>query len=277
MNNLTYLLLVLFSYFGNAQSKQENSSDFVVTYQIDSKSFGTSDTATKEEAKLIVNESGRVVFMLQSMILLDSVQQIRELNASDIVRYRATTRTLIKRDNSSIIHFEDLGGEVLKFEEEVVFNWHLLEEEKMISGYLCKKAEVLFAGRKWIAWYAMEIPVNAGPYKFYGLPGLILDVKDSNNLYHFTAMNLKNQNFTLNPKIGSYFITEGIKKIDLIDKKEFYESRKKFYQMSLQERFQYMSRKEAVTTTIAVTSPITGENIRKNQNLKVRNFIEVYD
>jgi GLPGLI family protein len=33
------------------------------------------------------------------------------------------------------------------------------------------------------AWYAEEIPVNAGPEKFDGLPGLILYVKSGNNEY----------------------------------------------------------------------------------------------
>ena len=56
--------------------------------------------------------------------------------------------------------------------------WELLNEKKIIGEYHCKKASVEFRGRTYYAWYTMEIPISLGPWKFNGLPGLILEVDD---------------------------------------------------------------------------------------------------
>ena len=63
------------------------------------------------------------------------------------------------------------------------WNWEIKEEFKMVSGYKCRKAISRIMGYHFEAWYAEEIPVNAGPEKFDGLPGLILYVKSGNNEY----------------------------------------------------------------------------------------------
>jgi GLPGLI family protein len=55
-------------------------------------------------------------------------------------------------------------------EETPKINWKLSDETKTMIGYNCKKATCRFRGRNYIAWYAMDIPIKAGPYKFSGLP-----------------------------------------------------------------------------------------------------------
>lgn len=67
------------------------------------------------------------------------------------------------------------------------FKWQLHNESKKILDYQCKKATVKYRGREFTAWYTSEIPVNNGPFVFEGLPGLILELEDSENKYHFTA------------------------------------------------------------------------------------------
>jgi len=56
------------------------------------------------------------------------------------------------------------------------WNWEITEDEKVISGYVCKKAISRMQGYHFEAWFTDEIPVSAGPEKFDGLPGLILYV-----------------------------------------------------------------------------------------------------
>lgn len=41
-------------------------------------------------------------------------------------------------------------------------------------------------GRRWIAYFSKEYPQSLGPYKFTGLPGLIFELYDTRNDYHFT-------------------------------------------------------------------------------------------
>lgn len=75
-------------------------------------------------------------------------------------------------------------------EDYVPQEWIFGDSTKQILGYTCKKAECDFRGRHWIAWYAMDIPIKEGPWKFNGLPGLILEAYDSKMDYHYTATTL---------------------------------------------------------------------------------------
>jgi GLPGLI family protein len=61
----------------------------------------------------------------------------------------------------------------------------LLDKDSLINGYTVQKARLSYGGRLWSAWYTLEIPVADGPYKFSGLPGLILKVSDSQGHYVF--------------------------------------------------------------------------------------------
>jgi len=72
------------------------------------------------------------------------------------------------------------------------FTWTLTDEKKEISGFRVQKATTRFGGRYWIAWFAPEIPVSDGPFKFGGLPGLIIFLHDTRNHYVFemVSMNL---------------------------------------------------------------------------------------
>lgn len=65
--------------------------------------------------------------------------------------------------------------------------WRILSKSKTILGYTCQCATVTFRGRDYEAWFTADIPLSYGPWKFQGLPGLILEVTDSRNEYRFTA------------------------------------------------------------------------------------------
>ena len=46
-------------------------------------------------------------------------------------------------------------------------------------------------GRNWIAWYTTDIPIQDGPYKFNGLPGLILKINDETGSHSFQFIGIK--------------------------------------------------------------------------------------
>ena len=69
--------------------------------------------------------------------------------------------------------------------------WKLTNETQTIIGYKCQKATCRFRGRDFIAWFAPAVPVKRGPWKFGGLPGLILKVQDKDGLYTFEAIGIE--------------------------------------------------------------------------------------
>jgi GLPGLI family protein len=77
----------------------------------------------------------------------------------------------------------------LKVEIENQINWRLINEKKSIGNYECLKAvgEVQYGkhkGETIEAWYSISIPLPYGPKMFHGLPGLILEVKEKNNILY---------------------------------------------------------------------------------------------
>lgn len=88
------------------------------------------------------------------------------------------------RDNLSVEYEEDIPK----------FDWALLDQTDTICGYPCHMAKTTFRGRDWIVWYTQEVPFAAGPWKFNGLPGLILKVQDRDMDYIWECQSLLQKN-----------------------------------------------------------------------------------
>lgn len=75
--------------------------------------------------------------------------------------------------------------------QNIDLKWNILAEFNHILGYTVQKATTEFGGRRWIAWFAKEIPIQSGPYKFSGLPGLILKIEDVHKNHSFELKGIK--------------------------------------------------------------------------------------
>ncbi|KMQ61428.1 hypothetical protein ACM46_15500 [Chryseobacterium angstadtii] len=69
--------------------------------------------------------------------------------------------------------------------------WKMENEFKKISNMNCQKAIADYKGRKWVAWFSKDFPVSDGPYKFSGLPGLVVSVKDREDDHVFELIQIK--------------------------------------------------------------------------------------
>lgn len=70
--------------------------------------------------------------------------------------------------------------------------WTLHNDTMTVLEHSCQKATCHWRGRDFVAWFAKDIPIRRGPWKFNGLPGLILKLYDTDRYYTFEAVNLKN-------------------------------------------------------------------------------------
>ncbi|KGN84507.1 GLPGLI family protein [Porphyromonas gulae] len=97
--------------------------------------------------------------------------------------------------NADIKYRMPLQIGVLHYQEDIPqFNWDFTEKTDTVIGYVCSMATVSFAGRNYEAWYTEKIPLPFGPYKFGGLPGLILKIQDSENQYVWEAVGFERSN-----------------------------------------------------------------------------------
>lgn len=76
-------------------------------------------------------------------------------------------------------------------------DWIIQDSTKQCVGYTCRKAVCTFRGRHWTVWFAPDIPIEDGPWKLKGLPGLILEAYDSSKDYHYVAIKMKTKD--INP------------------------------------------------------------------------------
>lgn len=98
----------------------------------------------------------------------------------------------------------DNKKEFYQVKEEIgLINWKIENEFKEYGLYHCQKATCLFRGRFYTAWFTTEIPVSFGPWKFNGLPGLILEIFDSEHEVMFQLMSIELQNLNKEVKVPS--------------------------------------------------------------------------
>ena len=84
------------------------------------------------------------------------------------------------------------SSEYLYEEDRHDFQWQIESDTREILSYTCQKAVVDFRGRHYEAWFAPDLPLNDGPWKFGSLPGLILAAEDSENNFSFQAIGIEN-------------------------------------------------------------------------------------
>lgn len=109
------------------------------------------------------------------------------------------------RSENSIINSVFIPKDEYFFEQPMqIFNWQIKADTSSIKGYHVQKAVTDFAGRTYIAWFTPDIAIADGPYKFNGLPGLILEIEDTENDYVFSFEGLEQlspkESFKLNLK-----------------------------------------------------------------------------
>ena len=111
------------------------------------------------------------------------------------------------RDNISIHSF--IYTDELKPQD-----WEILSDTATILGYHCQKAQCSWRGRDYEAWFTPEIPISEGPWKFYGLPGLITKLYDTQKHYSFELIGFQ--------EIREPIDTKMPKDATKIERKEFY-------------------------------------------------------
>ncbi|MBT2558579.1 GLPGLI family protein [Hymenobacter sp. ISL-91] len=170
-----------------------------VTYQQDSTNIGK-----KSELMTLTITPNYSLFESNYSHLADSVIKSPSFNQSSVnllgtyLRSAFTQKIYKIYTGSRIEYYDKIGQKVFHIKQDnKSIKWNILNEKKEISGFSCQKAATTYAGRNWEAWFTKDIPISDGPYKFSGLPGLIIELKDSRNSYAFELIKLKRNTSTV--------------------------------------------------------------------------------
>ncbi|MFZ4929916.1 GLPGLI family protein [Chryseobacterium sp. Mn2064] len=193
---LILIFILFYSVLSYAQSYIQDTLHGEFTYQLKAKFDLRTDYKHEEQFSLQIGNN-RAFFASDISLKGDSVMAVSGTitkNADGSITLGWKKGTVIPKTglsftiiqaNENIQYFRLVGMSLLTYKEPVIKNWKLINESKVINTINCKKAEVTFKGRNWIAWYSPEIPLPYGPYKFSGLPGLIIKITDDKGDFDF--------------------------------------------------------------------------------------------
>lgn len=197
IKKLFQLSLLFLSIFFYSQSGKKEALHGNFTYLLKAKlNTQTPDYIHEEFFSLYIGENRAFFASTQSLkkdtVIANSLVTNRNPDGSIVMSFKSGTsmpktrfQYTIIQSNENIQYFQLVGMSVLTYKEPVIGNWKLIDETKVINTMNCKKATVTYKGRNWTAWYSTEIPLPYGPYKFSGLPGLIIKMSDEKNEYDF--------------------------------------------------------------------------------------------
>lgn len=144
-------------------------------------------------------------FVSNNRINLDTLLQ--NANFSDIAMLKtlpkasSNKRILKKEDAQKLSIYNEFYDKTYHYNDAVALKWKILNVHDSLNRMKLRKAETQFRGRKYIAWYTNEIPASAGPYKFSGLPGLIVKLYDTKYEIEYSMISFrhfkKNKTLTL--------------------------------------------------------------------------------
>ncbi|MEN8816798.1 MAG: GLPGLI family protein [Nonlabens sp.] len=182
---MKYLFLSLIFFLTNQLNAQDfNEKMHSITYVFSGKYYNDWESPRKEYTRLLVRNN-KAIYQSYNIMCLDSLK-IKGLETSnDRNKYFTFNNNTVKISNDTIYYSEVLGANEYRYKEILNLEWQLTPETKEMLGYNCKKATVTYGGRSWTAWYALDIPIPFGPYKFKGLPGLIVKMNDATKDYDF--------------------------------------------------------------------------------------------
>lgn len=172
---------------------QESNNHVYVQYSV-TKSFMNYDASLIANSSNSLYVKGSKVFNFK-----DSTEQVDQENF-DVMPKSIKTHTLEIYNSYSknrvflVSNNPNDNSKTISLDSVPKINWTLITgETKVISGLVCNKAKAIFRGSEIIAYYTLDIPIPFGPFKFKGLPGLILEVYgvNTNHEYRWTVNKIK--------------------------------------------------------------------------------------
>jgi len=203
MKNLFSILFIAVFAFANAQESKESSNRFF--YELTFKPKQDSAKHDKVITVLDITDKNRSVYQDYTVISQDSITKVEIEAMQKAGAYKDLSKSLKTPKFSARIHkfYPSMKVEYvdkvangmtpvnIAYTEELKFNWKISDEKQKIGEYNTQKATTEYGGRTWTAWFSADLPFQDGPYKFSGLPGLIVKIEDAGKNYSWVLQGNK--------------------------------------------------------------------------------------
>ncbi len=181
--NKNYEIIYGFSYQPDSTDIHSKKSEDMVLFTSDSLSLYESFIRYKRDSTMRKNRKKA----------LSKVNGKRILNSKILTGgYIPKIETIIIKDfkNQKFILQKQLV-QFYQYEEPAKVDWQIKKDTLTISGYKCQKAITRVSGRNYDVWFAPEVPIPDGPFKFFGLPGLVVQAEDTKGFFQFKLKAIK--------------------------------------------------------------------------------------
>lgn len=189
-------LLVLF--FGLIVSAQNNRMIYEYKFRPDSTKI---DSLKTEWMYLDINKNGSKYYSKKAFendsIVNESIKKQMASGMRSISVSRQQTGSDISYEvektypEYKTFLVSNIGNDSYKVLEDRKPNWKILSDKKQIGEFKVQKAITNFAGRNWEAWFTTDVSIQDGPYKFSGLPGLIVEIADQTGSHKMELKGIK--------------------------------------------------------------------------------------
>ncbi|UFK96676.1 GLPGLI family protein [Kaistella faecalis] len=204
MKKFASLFLLTLFFAANAQ---ETANRFF--YELNFKP--KKDSARTEKVMMILDiTKEKSIYRDYTMVAQDSILkiQVEAMQKSGVFKDFSKMVTMPKFSEKVYKFYPDMKIQYVErissgftplnigYNDDTKLNWKISNEKAKIGSYNTQKATTEFGGRTWNAWFTPDIPLQDGPYKFHGLPGLIVKIEDDGKNYSWELKgNKKVENF----------------------------------------------------------------------------------
>lgn len=194
MKKKYFIVMALLSLLAQAQV---NRFYYQYTYSPD---FNNKEEVKKEMMILDIQKNSSVYYYSQEKLITDSTSKTAiEKQINSVTGSIRASRNTPGQDYTVTKDYPDfktylftrINNDRYKVKEDKKPEWKIFPDTRKIGEYNTQKALTTYGGREWIAWFSADIPFQDGPYKFYGLPGLIVKIEDTTGSHIMTLVGNK--------------------------------------------------------------------------------------
>lgn len=203
IKTVSLFLFVLFSTNLVAQKYIKDNFKYKITYELTAHLDSTDVEFVKTEKMDLLVGDKLSTFSSRAMSVENKLK-IRGNSGRTSRNALTEFRYIIVKDREqkNTYYTEAIVQDDYYYKEKAIDTiWKIDQETKQYNKYTCQKATATWRGRSYTAWFTEQIPIAEGPYKFSGLPGLIVELYDDDKDYHFKLTSFEKLNASLEFKM----------------------------------------------------------------------------